>query len=140
MKYIITPLLTLAICLFSGWSSVKAGEADALPLYLKVSHALFEDDFAAAKTAADKLAQSEDAGSLAASAEEVAKAATIAEARESFKVLSAEAIKVAGEGETYVVMNCPMVKGGGGDWLSADGKVNNPYYGAKMPHCGGPKK
>jgi len=37
-------------------------------------------------------------------------------------------------------MNCPMVKGGGGDWLSTDGKVNNPYFGAKMPHCGGPKK
>ncbi len=68
--------------------------------------------------------------------------AAIAAAREAFKKMSAEAVKIAKahKSDKYTVMNCPMVKGGGGDWLSANGKVNNPYFGPKMPHCGGPKK
>lgn len=31
----------------------------------------------------------------------------------------------------------PMAFGGrGGDWLQADKKINNPYYGASMLRCG----
>ena len=31
---------------------------------------------------------------------------------------------------------CPMVKGGGGDWLQPGGELLNPYYGSEMLHCG----
>ncbi|MEZ6060934.1 MAG: efflux RND transporter periplasmic adaptor subunit [Planctomycetaceae bacterium] len=33
-------------------------------------------------------------------------------------------------------MHCPMVKGGGGDWLQATDILRNPYYGSQMPRCG----
>ncbi len=33
-------------------------------------------------------------------------------------------------------MFCPMVKGGGGDWLQAEPKLVNPYWGSQMLHCG----
>jgi len=33
-------------------------------------------------------------------------------------------------------MFCPMVKGGGGDWLQPGGNLINPYKGSKMLHCG----
>jgi Cu(I)/Ag(I) efflux system membrane fusion protein len=31
---------------------------------------------------------------------------------------------------------CPMVPGGGGDWLQAQGELANPYFGAAMLRCG----
>lgn len=31
---------------------------------------------------------------------------------------------------------CPMVKNGEGDWLQADAKLVNPYYGSQMLTCG----
>ena len=40
------------------------------------------------------------------------------------------------KGTTYHHMFCPMVKGGGGDWLQASDKLVNPYYGSKMLTCG----
>lgn len=33
-------------------------------------------------------------------------------------------------------MFCPMVKGGGGDWLQATSELVNPYWGAQMLNCG----
>lgn len=31
---------------------------------------------------------------------------------------------------------CPMVPGGGGDWMQADGELANPYWGEEMLRCG----
>ena len=31
---------------------------------------------------------------------------------------------------------CPMVPGGGGDWIQPGGKLLNPYFGSQMLHCG----
>lgn len=110
--------------------------------YFAVADALYKDDLEAAKKAASGMVKHDDDSTLAEPAGKIAEAEDIAVAREAFKTLSASAIEMAGKhgGEKYTAMNCPMVKGGGGDWLSADGKVNNPYFGAQMPHCGGPKK
>ncbi len=110
--------------------------------YLAVSDALYKDDLAAAQKAATGMVKHDKDSALAEPATKISEAKDIAGAREAFKTLSATAIKMAAKhgDEKYTVMNCPMVKGGSGDWLSADGKVNNPYFGAKMPHCGGPKK
>ena len=109
--------------------------------YITVANALYEDDLGAAKKAAAGITKHDKDSALTEPATKVAEADDLATAREAFKVLSSKAIEIAkGHGDHYTVMHCPMVKGGGGDWLSADGKVNNPYFGPKMPHCGGPKK
>ncbi len=31
---------------------------------------------------------------------------------------------------------CPMVPGGGGDWMQAEGELANPYWGEEMLRCG----
>jgi Cu(I)/Ag(I) efflux system membrane fusion protein len=31
---------------------------------------------------------------------------------------------------------CPMVPGGGGDWLQPDDQLLNPYFGSQMLRCG----
>ena len=148
MKKLISSLVALA---FAGLAiaSVQADETKheghtghMLAGYLAVSDALYKDDLDAAQEAAVFINTHDADSPLSAAAKEIIAAEDIAAAREAFKTLSAKAIEMAktDESKEYTVMNCPMVKGGQGDWLSADNKVNNPYYGAKMAHCGGPKK
>lgn len=140
-------LASFAVAAFAALAitPVQAEEDHAhhmLEGYFAVTDALYEDDLEAAQKAASGMVKHDKDSALAESATKIAEAGDIAAAREAFKTMSATAIEMAGKhgGEKYTVMNCPMVKGGGGDWLSADGEVNNPYYGAQMPHCGGPKK
>lgn len=39
---------------------------------------------------------------------------------------------------TIYIQHCPMANNGdGGDWLSSEKKIRNPYYGDKMLDCGG---
>ena len=45
-------------------------------------------------------------------------------------------VRSDGADKPYHHMFCPMVKGGAGDWLQADSKLLNPYYGSKMLRCG----
>lgn len=143
MKTFLTSLVLAAIAALVSFP-VDAEEDHArhmLEGYFTVAEALYNDDLEAAQKAASGMVKHDEDSALAESATKIADAEDIATAREAFKTMSAVAIKMAGKhgDENYTVMNCPMVKGGGGDWLSADGKVNNPYFGAKMPHCGGPK-
>lgn len=142
-----TILTSLALAAFAALATIPAqAEEDhahhMLEGYFAVADALYKDDLEAAKKAASGMVKHDGDSALAEPAGKIAEAADIAAAREAFKTMSASAIEMAGKhgDEKYTVMNCPMVKGGGGDWLSADGKVNNPYFGAQMPHCGGPKK
>ena len=150
MKKLISSLTPLALALLAV-ASVQAEDKNhkheghaghMLESYLAVADALYKDDLDAAQKAATGITKHDADSALAEPAQKIADADDIAGAREAFKTLSSKAIEMAAhhEGEKYTVMNCPMVKGGNGDWLSADGKVNNPYFGAKMPHCGGPKK
>lgn len=66
----------------------------------------------------------------------------LAEARKSFKPVSHAivtlAAKIRGENskQAFTHFFCPMVKGGGGDWLQPGGDLLNPYYGSEMLHCG----
>ncbi len=63
-------------------------------------------------------------------------------ARQTFKPISHAVVTLATQvrgqqGETnFFHFFCPMVKGGGGDWLQADRQLVNPYWGSEMLHCG----
>jgi hypothetical protein len=37
---------------------------------------------------------------------------------------------------TLFLSHCPMVPGGGGDWLAANEQIANPYFGSQMLRCG----
>lgn len=66
----------------------------------------------------------------------------LAKARQAFKPLShamvALAAQVRGQGthQSFTHFYCPMVEGGGGDWLQPEGELLNPYFGSEMLHCG----
>ncbi|MCB1095982.1 MAG: DUF3347 domain-containing protein [Verrucomicrobiales bacterium] len=151
MKNILKSFLSIAIASLAtnGLMAQETKAADhaahaghSLKAYVAVADSLYKDDLGKAKKAATGIIEVDANGALAKSAKSVADAKDIAAAREAFKTLSADAVKLAKmhKVDGYTVMACPMVKDGKGVWLSADSKVNNPYFGAKMAHCGGPKK
>jgi len=123
-----------------GNHSHKEAHADhMLEGYVVVANALYKDDLATAKKAAAGIVKHDKKSSLAAPAKDLSNAKTIEEARKSFNALSAAAIKIAKKEKGYKVAHCPMANGNkGGDWLqkNSDKKVNNPYFGANMAHCG----
>lgn len=128
--------------------------------------ALYQAYLAVQKTlAADKQVSEEQAGQLHQSAtalteeaelhedlqEHVGTIATNAEhlhhqsldeSRKSFKTIShailrlAARVRAADAEQVLFHIYCPMVKGGGGDWLQDNDRVNNPYWGSKMLRCG----
>ena len=63
-------------------------------------------------------------------------------ARKEFKPISHAVVALAAQVRsdqaktTFSHFYCPMVKGGGGDWLQPDTKLLNPYYGSEMLRCG----
>jgi Cu(I)/Ag(I) efflux system membrane fusion protein len=63
-------------------------------------------------------------------------------ARKEFKPISHAVVALATQVRsdeaktTFTHFFCPMVQGGGGDWLQPDAKLLNPYYGSKMLRCG----
>lgn len=125
-----------------------------LSSYESVRVALAADNLAAAKKAADviaKAAPAEDQGKAAKAgekaednkprayfeaAQKLATAADLDTAREQFKVLSKRAVHYGEGKEGYYVANCPMVKGGGGDWVQTSKQISNPYFGKAMLTCG----
>lgn len=134
-------LFGLARLTAAGAMDMKSDmKSEILSSYVKVSAALAADDLAAAKTAAEAVA--DHAGmsgankAIAPKATAVAKAKSIDAARDAFKTLS-EAVEPLAAGEKgYVVMNCPMKNA---DWVQTSNDVKNPYFGKAMLTCGGPK-
>ena len=67
---------------------------------------------------------------------------TLDESRQAFRTLSHALLHAAtivrGErtANRLVHMYCPMVPGGGGDWMQAEGELINPYWGSEMLSCG----
>lgn len=66
----------------------------------------------------------------------------IKEARKSFKLIShavvtlASQVRSEGASKSFTHFYCPMVPGGGGDWLQPGGELLNPYFGSEMLNCG----
>lgn len=116
-------------------------EAACLKAYHQVHDALAKDDLAAAKKSAAELAEKATAAKCPTTpqhAAELAKSDSLEKAREHFKAISDECIKMAAGIEGQYVFNCPMAKA---DWLQTDSKqVSNPYMGKKMLTCGELKK
>ncbi|WDI41520.1 efflux RND transporter periplasmic adaptor subunit [Bremerella sp. P1] len=67
---------------------------------------------------------------------------SLEEARKNFKPIShavlnlATTIRGQGASQPFHQFFCPMVKGGEGDWLQANDRLLNPYYGSQMLRCG----
>ncbi len=119
--------------------------------YLDLQRALFDDDADAAHTAFVALGE---AARRAAAPGDVPACRTLVTAleapapsglaalRQRFGAVSDALLAVhdlvghPGAAPLYRV-HCPMARdGAGGDWLSRERRVDNPYFGASMPHCG----
>lgn len=74
-------------------------------------------------------------------AEKIAGTEDIKIQRKEFTALSSDVIALfkhadITQGSIYV-QHCPMANNGdGGDWLSSEKKISNPYYGKEMLTCG----
>lgn len=116
-------------------------EAACLKAYHQVNDALAKDDLAGAKKSASALVEKATAAkndAIAKHANELAKSDSLESAREHFKPISEECIKMAAGVDGQYVFTCPMAKA---DWLQTDSKqVSNPYMGKKMLTCGSLKK
>lgn len=96
--------------------------------YEKIHAALAADDLSAAKSAAKEL------GSDGA---DIAKAASLKDARASFEKLSSRAQTLVAGQSGFYVLHCPMLKK---DWVQTSTTIANPYGGKDMASCGEIKK
>lgn len=66
----------------------------------------------------------------------------LAGARKAFKPIShavvtlSTQVRSAAAKSAFTHFYCPMVPGGGGDWLQPGGELLNPYFGSEMLRCG----
>lgn len=106
-------------------------EAACFKAYHQVHDALANDDLAEKATPAK-------CSSTAKHAAELAKSDSLESAREHFKAISEECVKMAAGIDGQYAFNCPMANA---DWLQTNSEqVSNPYMGKKMPTCGSLKK
>jgi hypothetical protein len=113
--------------------------------YISLKNSLVAGNAAAAHQAAQDLAVSlkafEGCENTALIAEKIAGTEDIKVQRKEFTALSSDVIALfkhadIKQGAIYV-QHCPMANNGdGGDWLSSDKKISNPYYGKEMLTCG----
>ena len=66
----------------------------------------------------------------------------LAGVRKEFKSISHAVVTLATQirsesaQKPFTHFYCPMVSGGGGDWLQPNGELLNPYFGSEMLRCG----
>lgn len=109
--------------------------------YERISNALAADDLKEAKAAARTFAALCDiAGNKGCdkSLRNFMEAEKIEEAREEFKAISAQAVKLAANEDGFYVMTCSMA-GENADWVQSTKEIRNPYRGAEMLRCGSVK-
>lgn len=67
---------------------------------------------------------------------------SLEQARPAFRTVSHALLSAAthargtATADSLVHYYCPMVPGGGGDWMQPGGELVNPYWGAEMYNCG----
>lgn len=113
--------------------------------YIALKDALVSTKFGEAQQAATALktdlAAYKGCESTALTAGEIAGAKDIKTQRKAFTSLSADVIALFKHADiskgSIFVQHCPMANNGdGGDWLAAEKKIQNPYYGDEMMDCG----
>lgn len=113
--------------------------------YIKLKDELVATKYEQAKPAASELAAAlkgfEGCENAATIAGKISEAKDIKAQRAAFTDLNVELIPVfkhtALTAGTIYVQHCPMANNGdGGDWLSSEKKIQNPYYGDEMMECG----
>lgn len=113
--------------------------------YIALKDALVSTKFEdAQKTAAalkTDLANYKGCESTAIIADKIATSKDIAAQRKEFTSLSNDVIALFKHADivkgSIFVQHCPMANNGdGGDWLSTEEKIQNPYYGDEMMECG----
>lgn len=113
--------------------------------YEDLKNALVNSDSSEAQKSAIKLEKSlatyEGCESTASIARKISETTNIVSQRKEFTALSMDLIAFIKSGEiekgTVYVQHCPMAnKGDGGDWLSIEKDIKNPYYGKEMLTCG----
>ena len=68
--------------------------------------------------------------------------ASLESARDAYRTVSRALLKVAvivrgpKTAASLSQYHCPMVPGGGGDWMQPGGTLANPYWGSEMLRCG----
>ena len=113
--------------------------------YIQLKDALvatkFDDAKLKAKALGAELKSHNGCESTAMIASKIENANDIAEQRKQFTALSTDLIALFKHAELTAgkiyIQHCPMANNGdGGDWLSSDKKIQNPYYGSEMMECG----
>lgn len=113
--------------------------------YIALKNALVATKSEDAKKVAADLSKSlkarEGCENTALIAERIAAAKDIATQRKEFTALSSDVIALFRHADlktgVIYVQHCPMAnEGNGGDWLAAEQKIQNPYYGDEMMECG----
>lgn len=95
----------------------------------------------ASKVLSGKLSAYKGCENTALIADKINTAKTLKDQRKEFTYLSSDVIALfkhaaLNEGTIYV-QHCPMANNGeGGDWLSSNKEIRNPYYGDEMLECG----
>ncbi|RZK80297.1 MAG: DUF3347 domain-containing protein [Pedobacter sp.] len=113
--------------------------------YISLKNSLVDTKYDESKNAASELqthlAAYKGCEQTATVAGKIAGAKDIVEQRKQFTQLSADLIAVLKQAElssgAIYVQHCPMANNGdGGDWLSSQKNIQNPYYGDEMMECG----
>lgn len=113
--------------------------------YIALKNALVGTKFEDAKKVAADLSKSlkarEGCENTALIADRISAAKDIATQRKEFTALSSDVIALFRHADlkkgVIYVQHCPMANdGNGGDWLAAEQKIQNPYYGDEMMECG----
>lgn len=119
--------------------------ANIYSAYIALKDNLVKSDYeasqAAAKTLLTGLNAKEGCESTALLADKIVSAKDLAAQRKEFTYLSSDVIAMFKHAELksgkIYVQHCPMANNGdGGDWLSSEEKIQNPYYGDEMMECG----
>ena len=129
-------------------SAVRLTDAKAQKIYddyISLKNSLVATKFDEAKLSARKLRSSlanyPGCENTALIAGKISDSKDIVEQRKEFTLLSSDVIAMfkhsdINSGSVYV-QHCPMANNGnGGDWLSSNKNIQNPYYGDEMMECG----
>ncbi|PWS28901.1 hypothetical protein DHW03_03445 [Pedobacter yonginense] len=126
--------------------SLKNKTASAIfTQYIDLKNALVQSDSIEVQKAASSLQTSladyKGCELTAGVAKKIATVSDLKSQRKDFTVLSADLIGLFKSTDvtagTIYIHHCPMANNGdGGDWLSANKEIKNPYYGKDMLECG----